>query len=125
MVKTAIEECVVHSKMLQLSNCNFVIINHSSFATNHDRPNALSFCFCFSLLVPVDWFTLVIDMPYMLFFSDLRQGLFYASLLIFWCLFAGEHILVSCRKKQSGGYFDHIALHIECRFNKNSFSVTF
>ncbi|XP_066916327.1 protein wntless homolog [Clytia hemisphaerica] len=56
------------------------------------------------LLLPIDWFTLVTDMPYMLFFSDLRQGFFYACLLVFWCLFAGEHILDQEERNQLSSY---------------------
>ena len=45
--------------------------------------------------VPIEWLTLSFDMPFMLLLSDVRQGQFYAFLLSFWCIFVGEHILVS------------------------------
>lgn len=45
--------------------------------------------------MPVEYFTLAFDMPFMLLLSDLRQGVFYATLLSFWLVFAGEHMLVS------------------------------
>lgn len=43
----------------------------------------------------MEYFTLAFDMPFMLLLSDLRQGVFYATLLSFWLVFAGEHMLVS------------------------------
>lgn len=44
--------------------------------------------------MPLEYLTLVFDMPYMLLLSDIRQGIFYAMLLSFWLIFAGEHMLV-------------------------------
>jgi len=45
-------------------------------------------------VVPVDWLSLVIHMPFMVLYSDIRQGLFYCVLLCFWIIFAGEHMMV-------------------------------
>lgn len=44
--------------------------------------------------VPVDWFTLWLHMPFMVLYSDIRQGIFYSVLLCFWVIFAGEHMMV-------------------------------
>lgn len=41
---------------------------------------------------PFEWFTLWINMPFMLLFSDIRQGLFYGMLMSFWIIFTGEHL---------------------------------
>lgn len=43
---------------------------------------------------PVEYLSLFVDMPYMLLLSDIRQGFFYAMLLSFWLIFAGEHMLI-------------------------------
>ncbi|KAF5291570.1 hypothetical protein FQR65_LT01883 [Abscondita terminalis] len=46
------------------------------------------------LNAPLEFLTLYFDMPYMLLLSDIRQGVFYAALLSFWIIFAGEHMLI-------------------------------
>ncbi|KFB39690.1 hypothetical protein ZHAS_00007161 [Anopheles sinensis] len=46
------------------------------------------------LNLPLEYFTLFFDMPFMLLLSDIRQGIFYAALLSFWLVFAGEHMLL-------------------------------
>nr|NVI79860.1 wntless [Cucujiformia] len=43
---------------------------------------------------PIEYATLYFEMPYMLLLSDIRQGIFYAMLLSFWLVFAGEHMLI-------------------------------
>lgn len=50
------------------------------------------------LNVPVELLTLVIEIPFMAFLNDLRQGIFYCVLLSFWIIFVGEHLLDSGRK---------------------------
>ena len=44
--------------------------------------------------MPLEYFTLAFDMPFMLLLGDIRQGVFYAVLLSFWLVFAGEHLMV-------------------------------
>nr|NVI79856.1 wntless [Cucujiformia] len=44
--------------------------------------------------LPLEYLTLYFEMPYMLLLSDIRQGIFYAMLLSFWLVFAGEHMLI-------------------------------
>lgn len=52
-------------------------------------------------------------MPYMLLLGDIRQGIFYAQLLSFWLVFAGEHMLI--QDSQHGGvstlklYWKHLS----------------
>lgn len=46
------------------------------------------------LNLPLEFLTLHFEMPYMLLLSDIRQGVFYAMLLSFWLVFAGEHMLI-------------------------------
>jgi hypothetical protein len=50
------------------------------------------------LNLPLEYLTLAYEMPFMLLVSDIRQGIFYAMLLSFWLVFAGEHMLVSASK---------------------------
>nr|MBE5727698.1 wntless [Cucujiformia] len=44
--------------------------------------------------LPIEYLTLYFEMPYMVLLSDIRQGVFYATLLSFWLVFAGEHMLI-------------------------------
>lgn len=44
--------------------------------------------------VPLEYLTLEFEMPYMLLLGDIKQGIFYAMLLSFWLVFAGEHLMV-------------------------------
>lgn len=56
-------------------------------------------------------------MPYMLLISDIRQGVFYAMLLSFWLIFAGEHMLVQDTNKKNSvsTYWKHLsAVAIGC-----------
>ena len=40
---------------------------------------------------PIDWLSLVTSTPFMVFYSDLRQGAFYTFLMAFWLVFAGMY----------------------------------
>lgn len=50
------------------------------------------------LNTPVELLTLFIEIPFMTFLNDLRQGIFYCVLLSFWIIFVGEHLLDGTRK---------------------------
>ncbi|THD20290.1 Wntless Wnt ligand secretion mediator [Fasciola hepatica] len=42
---------------------------------------------------PVEWISLVINTPFWLVLSDIRQGMFFAILVCFWLVFTGEHMM--------------------------------
>lgn len=68
---------------------------------------ALSF-----LNLPLEYLTLGMEMPYMLLLSDVRQGIFYAMLLSFWLVFAGEHMLIQDSPNKStirSRYWKHLS----------------
>lgn len=48
--------------------------------------------------VPMEWLTLWADVPFMLLVNDIREGAFYAMLMSFWLIFAGEHMMVSNKR---------------------------
>ncbi|KAJ8866839.1 hypothetical protein PR048_032700 [Dryococelus australis] len=68
------------------------------------------------LNIPLEFLTLVFDMPFMLLLDDIRQGLFYASLLSFWLVFAGEHMMIQDSNRETlRVYWKHLsAVAIGC-----------
>ncbi|XP_022220381.2 protein wntless [Drosophila obscura] len=64
------------------------------------------------LNLPLEYLSLTIEMPYMLLLSDIRQGIFYAMLLSFWLVFAGEHMLIQDSPNKStirSRYWKHLS----------------
>lgn len=63
------------------------------------------------VLVPLEYLTIHFDMPFMLLLGDIRQGVFYATLLSFWLIFAGEHMLIqdSGEKNTLKIYWKHLS----------------
>uniref|UniRef100_A0A182K336 Protein wntless n=1 Tax=Anopheles christyi TaxID=43041 RepID=A0A182K336_9DIPT len=63
------------------------------------------------LNMPFEYFTLFFNMPFMLLLSDIRQGVFYATLLSFWLIFAGEHMLIQETGEKSSlkTYWKHLS----------------
>lgn len=54
---------------------------------------------------PAELLSLYIEIPFMMFLNDLRQGIFYCVLLSFWIIFVGEHLLDGARRNsQLSGY---------------------
>ena len=59
------------------------------------------------LNLPIEYATLAFEMPWVNLFNDVKQGIFYANLLVFWLIFAGEHLIGSdksdaLRQKDNG-----------------------
>ncbi|CAH3944132.1 protein wntless [Pieris brassicae] len=71
---------------------------------------ALGIALCV-LDMPIEYLTLVFDLPFMLLLSDIRQGFFYASLFSFWLVFAGEHMLIQESKDKNSvrKYWRHLS----------------
>lgn len=67
--------------------------------------------FALTLLnLPVEFLTLYYDMPFMLLLQDIRQGIFYAALLSFWLIFAGEHLMIQdSQQKNLRTYWKHLS----------------
>ncbi|XP_046426911.1 protein wntless isoform X2 [Neodiprion fabricii] len=63
------------------------------------------------LNMPLEYLTLAYDMPFMLLLGDIRQGVFYANLLSFWLIFAGEHLMVqdSGQRNSLKCYWRHLS----------------
>lgn len=60
------------------------------------------------LNIPVDWLSLVVHMPFMVLYSDIRQGIFYSVLLCFWIIFAGEHMMDQLERNHVLYYWKHL-----------------
>ncbi|XP_050528030.1 protein wntless [Daktulosphaira vitifoliae] len=59
---------------------------------------------------PIEFLTLYYDMPFMLLLQDIRQGVFYAALLSFWLIFAGEHLMIQDpQHKHLRSYWKHLS----------------
>lgn len=67
--------------------------------------------FFISISVPLEYLSLFFNMPYMLLLSDVRQGIFYAMLLSFWLVFAGEHMVIqdAGKRKFLMSYYKHLS----------------
>ncbi|XP_075219364.1 wnt ligand secretion mediator [Lycorma delicatula] len=62
------------------------------------------------LNAPLELLTMAYDMPFMLLLADIRQGIFYAALLSFWLVFAGEHLMVcESQKNHLRVYWKHLS----------------
>ncbi|XP_017843973.1 protein wntless [Drosophila busckii] len=62
--------------------------------------------------LPLEYLSLSMEMPYMLLLGDVRQGIFYAMLLSFWLVFAGEHMLIQDSPNKStirSRYWKHLS----------------
>lgn len=65
------------------------------------------------LNLPVEYFTLTFEMPWLNLFNDIKQGVFYANLLVFWLIFAGEHLIGDTNVGESEGligYWKNLAV---------------
>ncbi|XP_076042789.1 protein wntless-like isoform X2 [Oratosquilla oratoria] len=65
---------------------------------------ALTFLNC-----PFEYLTLAFDCPWMTLLADIRQGLFYAALLSFWLIFAGEHLMDDIERNRLNVYWRHLS----------------
>lgn len=63
------------------------------------------------LNAPLEFLTLFFEMPFMLLLCDIRQGIFYAALLSFWLVFAGEHLMIqdNVERNTLRAYWKHLS----------------
>lgn len=63
------------------------------------------------LNTPFELITLFYDFPFMILLADIRQGVFYAALLSFWLVFAGEHLMIqdNDQRNQLRTYWKHLS----------------
>ncbi len=57
---------------------------------------------------PVEWLSLIVDWPIWIVISDIRQGLFYGTLLCFWIIFTGEHMMDEVERNRITLYWKHL-----------------
>ncbi|XP_025111192.1 protein wntless homolog isoform X2 [Pomacea canaliculata] len=57
---------------------------------------------------PLEWITLLANAPFVLLINDIREGAFYAMLLSFWLIFAGEHMMDSQERNKLSSYWKHL-----------------
>lgn len=60
--------------------------------------------------LPIEYLTLFFDLAFMNFLSDIRQGILYCSLLCFWLVFTGEHLLDKKQSSQLSRYYVQITV---------------
>lgn len=58
--------------------------------------------------LPVDWLTLYFDVPSIMMYVDIREGVFYGTLLCFWIVFAGEHQLDDVMRDRAAFYWPQL-----------------
>lgn len=62
------------------------------------------------LNIPIELLNLFIDVEFMSFLCDIRQGIFHCSLLIFWIIFIGEHLLDDVRRVGIASYYKQLSI---------------
>ncbi|KAM4640603.1 protein wntless homolog [Discoglossus pictus] len=68
---------------------------------------ALGFSMTF-INIPVEWFSIGYNWTWMLLFGDIRQGIFYATLLSFWIIFCGEHMMDQTERNRISVYWKQV-----------------
>nr|XP_039265401.1 protein wntless homolog [Styela clava] len=61
------------------------------------------------LNIPIELISIFIEAPWMLFFTDIRQGFFYGILLGFWIIFTGEHMVNPSQRNKLSTYRFHLS----------------
>ncbi|KAF7487581.1 Protein wntless [Sarcoptes scabiei] len=60
--------------------------------------------------IPVEFLSLFIDVEFMSFLCDIRQGIFHCSLLIFWIVFIGEHLMDDVNRVGLSSYYKQLII---------------
>ncbi|KAG9341521.1 hypothetical protein JZ751_019026 [Albula glossodonta] len=58
--------------------------------------------------IPVEWLSFSFDWTWMLLFGDIRQGIFYSTLLSFWIIFCGEHLMDETERNRFSVYWKQV-----------------